>query len=272
MNRALIAVPAGLGLVPASALASAEDPSHFSWFQLVPGADDGFGFLTGEAAKAAYIVPTSWAVCGVLLFLAVLARLGLERARKQGGTLQYVPAPDLGVRNLFELYVSFIWNMVRGLLGKKDGRTHFALVATLFVYILFSNLLAVTPGCLPPSDNVSNNFAMALVVFITFNVCGIWRNGLNYFKHMAGPLLVLAPFIFALESVALIVRPASLTLRLAGNMYGDHMVFGIMSDLVPFVIPSIFIGLGMFVSTVQAFVFTLLSVIYITLAVSHDEH
>jgi F-type H+-transporting ATPase subunit a len=273
VNRVLLALTAALSIAPVDAMASADDPSHFSWFKLIPGVgEEGFLGLTGDAAKEAYIFPSAMAVCVLLIVLALIARRGLDRARKQGGTLQYVPASNLGVRNLAELYVSLVWGMVRDLLGTKDGRTHFPLVATLFIYIWFSNLLAVTPGFLPPSDNVSNNVGMALVVFVVFNVSGIWRNGLGYFKHMAGPILVLAPLIFTLEMVALIVRPASLTLRLAGNMYGDHMVFGIMSDLVPVVIPSIFLGLGIFVSSVQAFVFTLLSIIYIALAVAHDEH
>ena len=271
MNRALLTSLAALTIAPSTALAAADDPSHFSWFKLVPGVAETFG-LEGLAAQEAYIFPTAMTVCVVLIVLATIARFGLERARKQGGTLQYVPASNLGIRNLAELYVGFVWNMARGLLGDKDGRTHFALLGTLLIYIWFSNLLAVTPGCLPPSDNVSNNFAMAIVVFVVFNAAGIWRNGLGYFKHMAGPILVLAPLIFTLEMIAVFVRPVSLSLRLAGNMYGDHMVFGIMSDLTSWVVPSIFLGLGIFVSSVQAFVFTLLSIIYISLAVAHDEH
>ena len=68
-----------------------------------------------------------------------------------------------------------------------------------------------------------------------------------------------------------VVRPFSLTLRLTGNMFGDHMVFGIMSDLVPPVLPSVFLGLGSFVSFIQALVFTLLSAVYIALATAHDD-
>ena len=78
--------------------------------------------------------------------------------------------------------------------------------------------------------------------------------------------------MFGLEALTfLVVRPFSLTLRLGGNMFGDHMVFGIMSDLIPFVYPTIFLALGTLVSVIQALVFTLLSAVYVSLAVAHDE-
>jgi F-type H+-transporting ATPase subunit a len=77
--------------------------------------------------------------------------------------------------------------------------------------------------------------------------------------------------MFVIELAGLIFRPVSLTLRLAGNMNGDHTVFGIMTELIPVVLPSVFLGLGIFVSFVQAFVFTLLTGVYIALAVAHEE-
>jgi len=79
-------------------------------------------------------------------------------------------------------------------------------------------------------------------------------------------------YFAAIEAAGVfLIRPASLTLRLFGNINGDHMVFGIMSDLVPVVVPSIFLALGIWVSFLQAFVFTLLSAIYIMLSVGHDD-
>jgi F-type H+-transporting ATPase subunit a len=110
-------------------------------------------------------------------------------------------------------------------------------------------------------------------VFLYYNVVGIKTQGLkNYLGHMTGPILWLAPLIFVIELISHLVRPMSLSLRLFGNINGDHVVLGIFSDLVPLVLPVIFMALGIFVSVIQAFVFTLLSTIYIGLATAHEEH
>ena len=105
-------------------------------------------------------------------------------------------------------------------------------------------------------------------------VAGIAIKGMGFFKHMMGPILPMAPLIFLIEALGVfLIRPGSLALRLFGNINGDHTVFGIMSDLIPVVLPSVFLGLGIWVSFLQAFVFTLLSAIYIALSVDHgDDH
>jgi F-type H+-transporting ATPase subunit a len=156
-------------------------------------------------------------------------------------------------------------------MGKKDARAFFWLIGGLFIYVLFGNLVSILPGGLPPTDNFSSNLALGLTVFVVFNVAGLARNGVHYVKHLLGPVWWLAPLMLVVEVIGLCVRPVSLSLRLMGNIYGDHTVFGIMSDLVPVVIPSIFLGLGIFVSFVQAFVFTLLTCVYVSLAVAHEE-
>lgn len=248
---------------------------HFSWFFLIPGVKDGslFPFLAEGTRHDAYVIPTAWLVCALIVLLAVFARMGLERARRAGGNAALVPDSGLGARNLMEIYTSSILGLASNVLGPKDGRAFFPLLGTLFLYILVSNLLGLIPGFLPPTAVVLNNAAMALVVFLVFNTAGLMRNGWHYIKHLGGPILVLAPFLFFLETLGLFVRPVSLTLRLAGNMFGDHMVFGIMSNLVPILLPVPFIGLGMFVSFIQALVFTLLSTVYIALSVAPmNEH
>lgn len=98
------------------------------------------------------------------------------------------------------------------------------------------------------------------------------RTGMHFFKHMMGPVWWLAPLIFAIEAAGVfIIRPLSLSLRLFGNINGDHTVFTEMLNLVPVVVPAIFLGLGIWVSFLQAFVFTLLSAIYLMLSVDHGD-
>ena len=258
--------------------------SLIDWMQHgIPGLE-GFTSIFGDQYKSGNLFANSddaqtwmlsWLVCGFLLIGAMLARLGLNKAIGQGGTLQFVPDGSLTSRNLFELLTGALYGLCSDLLGSVNARKFFWLSAGLFVYILTSNLLGIIPGMLPPSGSMHHNFAMALVVLILFNGAGIKVQGIGgYLKHMWGPVWWLGVLLFLIELLSfVVVRPYGLSLRLTGNMFGDHQVLSIMSGLVPVVYPVIFLGLGMFVSFIQAFVFTLLSTIYIALAVEHhDDH
>lgn len=216
----------------------------------------------------------------IVLGLALLARLALMRT--PSGREGLVPEANLKPKNLVELYVESMLNMVRGILGKEDGDFYFPLIAGLFAYIFVSNILGVLPGFAPPTDHLNTNLPMALTVFFVYNVAGIIRQGpVNYFKHLLGPVLWLGPLMFLVEAVGHLVRPASLSIRLYGNMSGDHLVLDIFMNQLPDVVgaflgwglPVIFLGLGIFVSLIQAFVFSLLSLLYIALAIEkHDDH
>ena len=244
---------------------------HYSWFMALGEPFNNLAHTLHLSADQLNDVLTAWTICIVLVVMGLVARGSLSKLQAQGGTLQYVPESGLTIRNFFEMYTSAIYNMVAGVMGKKDAGAFFWLFGGLFIYILFGNLSALLPGVLPPTDDVNNNAAMAFTVFLVFNIAGLMRNGTHYIKHLMGPVWWLAPLMFLIEVAGLLFRPVSLTLRLAGNMNGDHTVFGIMTELVPVVLPSIFLGLGIFVSFVQAFVFTLLTGVYIALAVAHEE-
>jgi F-type H+-transporting ATPase subunit a len=172
------------------------------------------------------------------------------------------------------MFTGALFGLANDLLGDTNAKKFFWIVGGLFIYILTSNLMGLLPGMLPPSGSLHHNFAMALVVLLLFNGAGIKTQGIvGYLKHMWGPVWWLGVLLFFIELLSfLVVRPYSLSLRLTGNMFGDHQVLSIMSGLIPVVYPVIFLGLGMFVSFIQAFVFTLLSTMYIALAVEHDDH
>jgi F-type H+-transporting ATPase subunit a len=216
----------------------------------------------------------SWLVAGILITGSLFARMGLNKAMSQGGTLQFVPDGSMTARNFFEMFTGALFGLANDLLGDTNAKRFFWIVGGLFIYILTSNMMGLLPGMLPPSGSLHHNFAMALVVLLLFNGAGIKAQGIvGYLKHMWGPVWWLGILLFFIELLSfLVVRPYSLSLRLTGNMFGDHQVLSIMSGLIPVVYPVIFLGLGMFVSFIQAFVFTLLSTIYIALAVEHDDH
>ncbi len=247
---------------------------HWTWFFLIPGIEDGrlVPGLSEVGKHYAYAVPTAWFVVAVLSGLAFMANRGLAAARARGGTMQYVPDSTLTARNTFEMYTEGILNMVQEVLGTREAAvTYLPLIGTVFIFILVNNLLGLIPGFLPATGEISTNAAMSLVIFFVFNIAGIKANGMGYFKHLLGPVAAIAPLMFLLETIGLFVRPVSLSLRLFGNINGDHMVFGVFSELFPFVLPSIFLGLGVLVSFIQAFVFSLLSIVYVALSVAHED-
>jgi F-type H+-transporting ATPase subunit a len=182
-----------------------------------------------------------------------------------------IPEGKGSAANIMEVAVEQILSLLEGIIG-PTAHKYFPLFGALFLYIFICNVMSLIPGFLPPTDNVNTNLACAVTVMVYYNYIGFKENGFGYIKHMMGPIWWLAPLMLAIEALGyLLVRPASLTMRLLGNITGDHMVLGIFSDLVPLVIPVIFLGLGLFVAFIQAFVFTLLSVIYVAMSTAGDE-
>ncbi len=248
---------------------AAGDQLPFTWLaELLPFLKDGsfHTLLFAHSCLAAVIILT----------LAWVARMAMMRT--PAGREGLVPDGSLTTRNCFELFTEAMLEMCRGVLGKEAER-YFPLIAGLFLYIFVSNILGIFPGFVPPTEDINTNIPMALCIFVIYNVAGVIRQGpVNYLKHFMGPVLWLAPLLFVVEIVSHMVRPASLSIRLYGNIMGDHTVLNIFMNEIPllapilgFGIPVAFLALGIFVCLIQAFVFSLLSVLYIGLAVSHEH-
>jgi F-type H+-transporting ATPase subunit a len=231
--------------------------AHFDWLT----------FFLGHGAEAYTHVIAAGAVLTFLLVCAVIVR-----TRYANAAANLVPTTQGGIATTFELGVEGIVGLMENVMG-HNARKYLPLIGSLFIYIFVSNLLGMIPGINPPTSNINTNLACSLVVFVTYNVMGIREQGLkNYIKHFMGPIIWLAPLMIVLELVSHLVRPMSLSIRLFGNIMGDHMVLGVFTELTKIGVPVIFLGLALFVSFIQAFVFSLLSMIYISLAISHDEH
>jgi F-type H+-transporting ATPase subunit a len=233
----------------------------------------GTTFEHGDAVIGASSVLGTWTICLVLLGLSILARTKLNASMAQEGTDKYLSDEGFSIKNMFEVYTTFIYDLAAGLLPKKEARGFYWLFGGMFLYILFSNLMGVLPTAVPPSQSISNNLAMSIVVLLVFVGVGVAQQGIGYITHMMGPIWWLAPLMLVIEGFgAFIVRPVSLAVRLTGNLSGDHIVLGIVSGLAPYVLPVLALCLGVFVSFVQSFVFTLLTMVYISLSLSHDDH
>lgn len=175
------------------------------------------------------------------------------------------------ITNFMELAVKGLLNFMQTTMG-SDAKIFVPLIGTTAVFILLSNLMGLVPGFDSPTANLNTTLACAIVIFVATHYVGIRRHGFKYIKHFLGPVWWLAPFMFLIELIGHLARVLSLSFRLFGNMFGDHMVLGIFLGLVPLVVPVAFMGLGVFVSFVQAFVFTLLSILYISGALEEAHH
>jgi F-type H+-transporting ATPase subunit a len=228
----------------------------FTWVSVIPGLD----LLPGHTATATLVIVA-------LLVWALLARRQLQAAPDP-----VVPDGTLTARNTLEIFIEWFVGFIEGLLGHK-GRRYLHVYATFFLFILTANLVGLIPGFTPPTSNFNVTFALGVTSFLLYNYYGFRAKGVGYLKHFVGPIWWLAVLMLPLELIDNFVRPVSLALRLFGNMTGDHLVLEIFTDLTKVVIPVIFYALGAFVSLIQAFVFTILSIIYLSLALEeHEEH
>ena len=172
------------------------------------------------------------------------------------------PVPG-GLQNLIEAFVGGIRDFTVTTMG-PHGMDYFPLIGTAAFFILLSNLLGVIPGFESPTANLNTTAACAITVFASTHVVGIRKHGFKYIKHFMGPVLWLAPMMFFIEVIGHIARPVSLSLRLFGNIKGEDLVVLILFMLVPLAIPAVMLGLAIFTSFVQTFVFVLLTMLYIS--------
>ena len=188
-----------------------------------------------------------------------------------------VPQKNIGAFGILDFFVERFVTFHDSVLG-KENRKFVPLNGTLFLFILLLNLVGLIPGLPAATATIWLNVGMALCVFVYFNYQGIKTHGvLGYLKHFAGPtlsyksLFLVTIVVFCVEIFSTCLRVLTLNLRLYWNITADHMVLGVMTDLTKFGIPVIFYGLGTFVAFIQAFVFTLLTMVYLLLATQHSE-
>jgi F-type H+-transporting ATPase subunit a len=224
--------------------------------------------------------------------MIVLAGLAFAASRN----VQLVPR---GLQNFFEVVLEQFQQLIDDVIG-PEGRRFLPLIATLGLFILVSNLLSLVPGMYGPTTNLNTTGACALVVFVSYHWIGLRAQGAgNYLKHFMGPVWWLAPLMFPIEIISHLARPLSLTLRLFGNMFGGHVLLAIifflmgLDGLIGWALSGSAIGavvggiggvvmvvftvgflypLKILVSFLQAFVFVMLTMLYIAGAIEHAEH
>ncbi len=221
----------------------------FTFFGLL-GHDHAFIFLTHMLLTA-----------GIVLLIAKMAT----------SSMRIVPT---GTQNVMEAYLSGVLAMGADVMGREEARRYLPLVATIGLFVGIANIVGVIPGFEAPSAFLDFTLALALVVFVYYNFEGIRRNGLiTYFKHFMGPVWWLAWLMFPIEIVSHISRIISLSFRLFGNVKGDDMFLMVILMLAPWLLPMIPFALLTFMAFLQAFIFMMLTYVYLGGAVLlSDDH
>ena len=227
---------------------------HFNWTQLIP-----------QVGHEYIHIATAVIVSGFILVLGIVAKLSLG-----SGEAAIRPSGKFSVKGIFEVFTELVVSLSDMVVG-QSGRHFVPLFAATFFFILVNNLFGLLPGMTPATENINSTVAFGIFSFLIYNLYGLKEHGPAYFKQFLGPVIFLAPLMIVIEVISHVVRPISLSLRLQGNMVGDHTVLGIFLDLVPYGVPVIFYFLGIFVCIMQAFVFTMLTMIYVSMAISHDH-
>ena len=228
----------------------------------------GEGVFDTKAESSLHVLLASVVFVVILLFALAYK---IQRSNAEDSV---IPESRFTFRSVVEVICETVFGMMEGIMGKEATKFFFPLIGTIAFFILFSNLMGLVPGMVPPTEVISTNAVPAIIVFLATHIYGVRKNGGEHFKHMMGPILALAPLIFLIELISHFVRPLSLTLRLFGNMVGDHKVLAVFISLAPLLVPLPVMFLGLIVCIVQAVVFCILSVVYIGMAIedlSHDH-
>jgi F-type H+-transporting ATPase subunit a len=198
------------------------------------------------------------------------AGIALMLVKVAMSNLQLVPR---GTQNVMEAYISGVLKMGTDVMGAEPARRYLPLVATIGLFVGIANLIGVVPGFEAPTAFLEMPLTLALVVFVYYNFEGIRRQGVvKYFKHFLGPVWWLYWLMFPIEIVSHFSRLISLSFRLFGNVKGDDMFLMVILMLAPWVLPMVPFALLTFMAFLQAFIFMMLTYVYLGGAIAVDEH
>jgi F-type H+-transporting ATPase subunit a len=259
---------------------------HGTWFDFIPGielwkaqAKEKLGRdWTWQVFQATYFEITHVLVAALVALLLVLGAMGYRAKINRLGDEAVLPERKLNLRAIFEGLADMVFGLLEGVMGEKNARKFLPFLGSFFIFILFSNLISLVPGFRAPTDTLKTNIGLAVMVFLATHILGFRAHGIHYLEQFTGhlplksPLVILVPLMFVIEVISHLIRPATLSIRLMANMFADHAVVGVFFSLIPFLVPVPLMLLGVFVSVVQALVFTLMSATYIALAIAKEEH
>lgn len=195
------------------------------------------------------------------LVMAIIIAVSIAATRR----LSLVPG---GWQNFLEMVVTTLLDQIESTMGPK-GKKLAPLIITLFLFILVSNELGLIPGFASPTADLNTTVGLALMIIFLVHGLSIKNKGLvNYVKHYFQPFI---PFV-VINIVEELAKPVTLSFRLFGNILAGEILLMILGMLVPYVIPTAWLAFSVFVGIVQAFIFTMLSMSYLSSSLQDDHH
>ncbi len=220
------------------------------------------GFLGFQVKDPEHLLP-DYLVMALLVVIILSVLLSLA-----GRRVKLVPDKK---QAMLERLLDFFEGIILDTIG-EPGKKYLPLVATVGLFIMTSNLLGLIPGFMSPTSKLNVTLACALVVWLYYHWQGIKSQGLlGYLKHFTGPNPFLAPLLLPIEIISHFSRPVSLSMRLFGNIFSEELLILIIASIIPFFLPLPFMAIAIFTSVIQAYVFVLLTCIYIAGAIAHEE-
>ncbi len=230
--------------------------SHATWLEKIPGlpSDPHFVHVNGAIV--------------VFVFITIVSLLAYRIIRKNAAQF-IVPTAGFGLVNMVDIVVEGLYGMITGTLG-HEGKKYFPFIAAVFLFVLFCNLLGLTPLGSAPTSNTNTTLAIGLASFVYYNIMGIKAHGFGgYLKHFLMGLGPAGIVVALLEIVSHAIRPVSLGIRLFVNMHVDHTVVSSFHALFAWLLPVPLLLFGVVVCTIQAFVFATLTAVYVQMATEH---
>jgi F-type H+-transporting ATPase subunit a len=220
------------------------------------------GWLGIEVHNPQHLIPDYVVMCIIVSLMLVLF-FGLASRN-----LKFVPSK---LQSFLEMIYRIFENQLRDIVGEK-GPQYTPMIATIGIFIFFSNLIGLVPGMMAPTSKLNVTAACALTVFLYYHWQGIKAQGLgHYLKHFMGPIPALAPLLLPIEIISHFSRVVSLSIRLFGNIFAEELLIVVIASIIPFFLPLPFMAVAIFTSFIQAFVFVLLACIYLAGAVEQEE-
>ena len=219
----------------------------------VPHGFVGHGIL--EQLCAPYMTYT-WLVMAFLYFVSKLTVSNLEMVPGKG-------------QNFWEIVIGGLDEFFADNMGRKLTDQFFPMLTTFGLYIAVANLIGLIPGFMSPTSSLNTTLALTIIVWVSHHYIGIREHGIGYYKHFMGPMWWLVPLMLPIELISNAARLLSLSIRLFGNIMGGSIIILVVSYLTWSILlpPFLYAFFGMFVGTIQAFVFTMLTVVYISVQV-----
>ncbi|HHT01886.1 MAG TPA: F0F1 ATP synthase subunit A [Firmicutes bacterium] len=242
-----------------------------SWYELASAAgesghsSDLIFVIPGIGLEVTSVVTTMWVIMGLLILLGWLTTRSMQRL------------PEGRLQNIMEMVVEALLGLLEQVMDRKRAVQYLPLLGSFFLFIIVSNYSGLIPGAgeikgfKAPTSHWGVTAGLAIVVFVAVQLNGIRKKGLKYFKHFAEPVMM-APLMIPLNILEEVVKPFSLSLRLAANIYGGEVVLMGLLMAIPYFLPITVLGLEVVFGFIQAFIFTVLAAVYIGSATSEESH